>query len=105
MGRKRRHHYVPRFYLEGFCDSSNAPFIWIYEKGNQEIRKQRADNIAFERDYYSFRHPSGEMDTETIENGLANLEGRAAPVLKKMVAKVNLNEEEKHFFPIFLPIP
>jgi hypothetical protein len=102
MGRKRRHHYVPRFYLEGFSDPNNFPSIWIYEKGNPEIRRQRAENIAFERDYYSFHLPSGEIDSETIENALAELESRAAPLLKKIETKVDLNEEEKRLFSNFL---
>lgn len=102
MGRKKRHHYVPQFYLEGFVDPRNQPYIWVYEKGNSEIRKAKAENIAFEKHYYSFTKPSGEKDTETFENAFADLESRAAPILEKIKKEEALSDQEKGLFSYFI---
>ncbi|MCE3046045.1 DUF4238 domain-containing protein [Legionella sp. 16cNR16C] len=29
---KKRNHYLPRFYLKGFCDSNSR--VWMYDKTN-----------------------------------------------------------------------
>lgn len=102
LGKKKRHHYVPRFYLEGFVDPRNQPFIWVYEKGNSGIRKQKAENIAFEKHYYSFETAIGEKDTETFENALADLETRIAPILQKIKDGQTLTDKEKGLFSYFI---
>ncbi|WP_181523117.1 DUF4238 domain-containing protein [Burkholderia cepacia] len=40
MHRPRRHHFVPRFYLEGFCaDDERA--LAVYDRIRNEYREQR----------------------------------------------------------------
>jgi hypothetical protein len=60
--KKRRHHYLPEFYLKGFVDSNREPYLWIYEKGNMEIRNASPKDAAVLSDYYSFTNPKGEKD-------------------------------------------
>lgn len=102
---KKRHHYLPQFYLKGFIDPNNKPFIWVYEKGNPDvIRNDTAKNIAFQNHYYSFVNLEGNKDSETIENFLSHIEGLAAPVFKKIKNQCRLNEEEKVVFAHFLAL-
>jgi len=102
MGKKKRHHYIPQFYLESFTDPRNEPYIWVYEKRNPNVRKAKAVNIAFEKHYYSYTLQSGEKDTETLENALADLENRAAPILQKIKNEETLSEQEKEVLSYFI---
>jgi hypothetical protein len=102
MTKKRRHHYIPRFYLEGFIDSVNQPYIWIYEKGDPIVRKATIDDIAVQKDYYSFIDIYGKKDTETYENALAEVESKLAPAFKKIKNHGSLTNEDKGAFAVFL---
>jgi len=102
MAKKKRHHYVPRFYLKGFIDPDNRPYIWIYEKGNPIMRKETAKNIAFEKDYYSFTTPEGEKDSETFENILATIERMVAPTFRKIKSHQSLKDQKRSSFAVFL---
>src|SRR2546423_15005720 len=104
MGKKKRHHYVPRFYLNGFIDPVNEPFIWVYQKGESQIIKATAENIALEKHYYSFTSPTGEKDSETFENALSEMEGKAAPIIAKIKRGQTLNEDDRAVFAVFLAL-
>jgi hypothetical protein len=99
---KRRHHYLPKFYLENFIDPQNHPYIWIYEKGNTVIKKASAIDIAVKKDYYTFITISGRKDTDTYENLLAEIECKAAPVFQNIIKHENLDEKSKFNFAAFL---
>jgi len=102
MSKKKRHHYLARFYLNGFIDPINKPYIWIYEKGNPEIRKASSKDIAVKKYYYSFIRPDESKDVETLENAFAQFEDIIAPVIKKITSEVTLNEDDKRIFSLFL---
>ena len=102
MTKKKRHHYVPRFYLNGFVDPHNEPYIWVYEKGNPQIIKATAKNVAVQKDYYSFITPKGDRDSETFENILAGIEGRVSRIFRKIKNEENLNDQERRLFSVFL---
>lgn len=104
MAGKKKHHYIPKFYLEGFVDPHNKPYIWVYEKGNPTIRKATSLNIAVQKYYYAFPTPEGEKDSDTIENALAAIEGEVAPVFQKIKAQKNLEEKEKYWLAMFLAL-
>jgi len=99
---KERHHYLPEFYLEGFVNPSDSPYMWVYEKGNPEIKKASVRDVAVQKHYYSFITQEGQRDSETFENFLAFIENKAAPVFKKIKKQENLSEEERSWFAIFL---
>jgi len=102
MGKKRRHHYVPEFYLKGFIDPADKPYIWIYEKGNPKIKKATTKDIAIKKYYYSYRTPEGDKDSETVENFLAEIERKVAPIFKKIKHHKTLSDEERWLFSAFL---
>lgn len=104
MTKKRRHHYIPKFYLEGFVDPTNEPYIWIYEKGNPAIRKATSENIAVQKDYYSFIGFNGKKDSETFENALAEVESKIALAYRKIIKREKLSDEDKGAFATFLAL-
>lgn len=102
MARKKRHHYLPVFYLNGFVDPHNKPYIWIYEKGNLDVRKASAKDIAAQKHYYSFTTPEGERDSETFENVLEKIEGKVAPIINNIKEHKAFTDEQRGWFALFL---
>ena len=92
------------FYLKGFIDPHNEPYIWFYEKGNPDVKKATARHIAVEKDYYSFITPEGNKDSETLENELARIECGVAPVFRKIRNQTELNDQEKKLFSLFIAL-
>ena len=99
---KKRHHYLPEFYLDGFVKPHNGPYMWVYEKGDPKIRKASVKDVAVQKHYYSFVTPEGQKDSETFENFLAFIENNVAPVFQKIKKQEILSEEERSWFAIFL---
>src|SRR5205085_3409919 len=104
MGKKKRHHYLPQFYLKGFVDPMNQPYLWVYEKGVLEIKPVSAKDAGLEKDYHSFINSEGERDSETIENILQKIEDAAAPVFQKIHNQEVLGEEDRHILASFLSL-
>ena len=104
MPKKERHHFVPRFYLKGFIDPHNEPYIWVYEKGNPKIIKATIENIAVHKHYYSFITSSGNKDSETFENAFEKIEDKAALIFQKIKNHENLNNQDRSLFATFLAL-
>ena len=82
MGR----HYIPKYYLKGFTETTDSPFIWTYEKGIQKSFRANIKNIAQETGFYS----------EGTEKYLANeVEQSGNSVLDKIREEKFLTHEDK----------
>ncbi len=100
---KKRHHYIPQFYLKGFTDSKNEPYIWIYDKEhNGRIIKSTAKDIAVKKHYFTFMTQDQEKDSETVENLLAVIETEAAAVFRKIHAGETITDIDKSTFAVFV---
>jgi hypothetical protein len=99
---RKRHHYLPVFYLKGFIDPDQSPFLWIYGKDKEEIIKTNVANIAVRGDYYTFRTSEGTKDSDKIESFLSAIEGYCAPVIQKIRRRELLNDEDRIHFAVFL---
>jgi len=103
MSRKKRHHYLPKFYLKGFTNPLlRKQIIYIYEKGNPIIRKSSPVNAAVIKGYYSLDSDKSNIDSETIEKTISLIETTSVPIIKKINIKKDLTHEEKELFSIFL---
>lgn len=88
-------HYVPQYYLEGFCDPLKPANIWVYEKGRQESRRIPVKVVASEND----RWPS---DTEQY---LANeVEEPANPILRKIRARQTITRSDKEILSAYMVV-
>ncbi len=101
----RQHHYLPRFYLDGFCDPlvldrERKRVIWVYEKG-KSARCSTAHSEAREHDYYAFQE-NGVKNLQA-EQWLATVERNVAPIVKRLrdVGYV-LTPPEKEWVAIFV---
>jgi hypothetical protein len=79
---KRRHHTVPAFYLRGFADDETLLTITL--PGAPRF-KQSVKNATVETDFYAI--PGHEDGDDVLEDALAILEGKVAPVIARIMAK------------------
>jgi len=101
---KIRNHYVPKFYLSGFSDPHNPPYVWMYDKRSTDVRKTTVENIAVRNYYYSFIDEKGVKDSQSFENALSHLESQAAPVFRDIQGKEPLEKEKRVIFAVFLAL-
>ena len=96
----RRHHYPPRFYLNGF---SRDDLLWIYDCELNEIRQQIPINTAVERDYYSIEDEDGNRNN-AVEEYLSTVEDKAKTVQLAFFRDdlTNLSTVSMGRFPMFL---
>ncbi len=79
-------HYVPQYYLRGFCEPSTPGTISRYEKGSSKIITTGLKNVAQETGFYS---------KEMEEFLSAEIEGPANPVLDKIRKHQPITTEDK----------
>ena len=63
MSVPKKQHYIPKFYLNGFCHKNR---LWVYDRSENEFRQQTPINTTLLKHYYSFETEEGEIDT-TVE--------------------------------------
>ena len=101
MPKPKRHHYLPQFYLNGFCTNGR---LWIYDRTENNFRCQTPINTGVIKDYYTFLDEEENKDTK-IEEMLSKVEGDTKPVIDK-IDKTTFytlkTGEQKHRFNILL---
>jgi Protein of unknown function (DUF4238) len=94
----KRHHYVPRFYLNYFVTDSatGGSRFWVYDKAGGPPRIQTPINTAVEGHLYSFETAPGTKD-DSLEQALSALETKAKPLLDRWhhrgIAATRLEQE------------
>jgi Protein of unknown function (DUF4238) len=80
----KRHHYVPRFYLDYFASevSPGRRLLWAYDKAGGAPRPQTPKDTAVESNFYTVDTITGR--TVAIEESFSELETAAAAVLKRL---------------------
>lgn len=81
------HHYVPRFYLRYFCDSSDR--LWVWDKMSRKVYQTSPNGVAAQTHFYRVPEFIGsEVDPLFLEKGLSALEGDAAAILDQCVEQL-----------------
>lgn len=90
MAEKRRHHYIPQFYLRGFVDPATpprqTPYLWVWDKHAAAVNRRAPKNLALEMGYYAVEADRG-LDYATVENELSQIENRAAFALRRYLGQ------------------
>ncbi len=102
-GRKQSHHFVPAFYLAGFADPENPKCLWLYDKARGKVNQSSPRDAGRRRHYHSIPKINGTVDT-SVEDGLAKVEGQAAPVLRKLMAGEILDNRERSIVSYFIAL-
>ncbi len=98
MTTPKRHHYLPKFYLEGFCRNN---LLWVFDRDSKEFRQQTPVNTALQKYYYSFENDDGEK-TADIEDLLSLVEGHTKPIIDKVNDEKLISDTEKETLSIFI---
>jgi len=99
MVEKERQHILPQFYQKGF--SRDKKFIYVYDRVNNEFRKQPIRKTASIVDYYTAINPNGTKNKE-IEDYFGFIESIASTALKKIDYGNKITESEKTYLSIFI---
>ncbi|MBP7527333.1 MAG: DUF4238 domain-containing protein [Syntrophorhabdaceae bacterium] len=98
MNGPKRHHYLPQFYLEGFCRDG---YLWVFDRETSEFRRQTPVNTAIQKHYYTVEDKDGKKDT-SIEAFLSEIEGASKPVIQKIEAKEQISDDDKYAMSVFI---
>ncbi|MBL7073563.1 MAG: DUF4238 domain-containing protein [Candidatus Omnitrophica bacterium] len=99
---KKKHHYIPVFYLNGFGDSRRGNLLYVYDKTGGKPFESTPNGVAFENHYFSFINWKGDRDSESVENWFAEIEGKTSGVIRKIISCNKLTKEEKVLFSVFV---
>lgn len=99
-GTPRKHHFVPRGYLAGFCADGTERFS-LFDRARVAYRdRQQPAEVANIKDYYAYDMGDGQMHFN-VEHALAKLESDALPVIKKIDAGGGLTAEERFILSLY----
>jgi RNase P/RNase MRP subunit p29 len=96
---KKRHHYIPKFYLSGFTVPKEPKMIWVYPKDGSEPFKTNIINVGVEKNFYAAQHEDGKM----LEDYLAEkIEDPATPIIRKLRGNIKIGANEKRVLATYL---
>lgn len=101
MANKKRHHYVPKAYLNAFTDIEGKVLVYRKDEPSKVLR-QRPDSTGFEGYYYSQPTPEGEMDHNRLEDTFSKIEGLWPAVVKRMSRREDVNDSLGNIFEFIL---
>jgi Protein of unknown function (DUF4238) len=85
MTTPKRHHFVPRWYLEGFADGGSG-LLYVYDRETKRIRNQRPREVMTIRRYYRQDWVPTGIDPDILEKGLGStLEPYAKKALYRLI--------------------
>lgn len=97
MSSPKRHHYLPQFYLRGFCRDGA---FWIFDRERNEFRIQTPINTTVQTHYCSYRREDGSLDAR-LEVLFSEVEALTAPVIEKVEGGKVLSSDEKSVLSVF----
>jgi len=102
MGNPKRHHYVPESYLIGFTKARTSKCaLFVFDIEKQEVRPQLPKDTCVQGYYNAVELVDGSRSFE-IEEALAKVEGRAAPIIQKIDAREALTTRERSTLSTFI---
>ena len=88
---KKRHHYVPKAYLNFFCNEEGKVRMYLKDDPDKVIH-QAPDNAGFHKYYYSQPLPEGGMDHNALEDAFSELEAKWPPIVEQLQQRKNVND-------------
>jgi hypothetical protein len=102
-GAQKVQHYVPRFLLRNF-GVGKKDHLYVFDKSTGRSYKTAVRNVAAESRFYDFQF---QEYTLTLEPSLAQIEGKTAAVVRKLLDATNigvLSEEDRATLAVFFSV-
>ena len=98
MSEKTKQHYIPRTYLDAWCDIhtplKHEPYVWLFEKNEKTGRKKSPVNLFHENNMYTMSE-NGERNLQ-LENAFGTVETKFSSIRDKLTKFESLDQKE-HF--------
>jgi len=94
----KRHHFVPRFYLKGFCRDE---LLSVYDRKMHEFKSQKCEATAVIGQFYTFEDAEGRKRYD-IEKMFSEIESKAVNIIEKLSRKQEIDEQERIDFAMFV---
>ncbi len=103
-----KHHYVPRFYLEGFVDPLSSslpnPYLWIVDLEQGTLKKRSPETAARITGYYDLRSPEL-PDKVTLETLLSRVESRTSKIIRRLRKNdFEMKDQDRHYFAYYIGV-
>ena len=101
MSRPKRHHYVAQMHSKRFAGPDGILYVYDKRFPDKCVQKRTPRNLFVEGDFFTQFDDKGAKDTSVETEFLARLEGKASPVIEKIVTSArrghppNLSSDEK----------
>lgn len=100
MEKKKRQHYVPRFYLNRFLSRNDV--IAVFDKKRGVSFTTSVENVALEKYFYDFNSTIDNEELQFLENNLAEMEADYANLLEEILRSIkNTRRFDKESQPLF----
>lgn len=97
MQQTKRHHFVPKSYLNFFCNEKGK--LLVYRKdGPLEPLHVAPDATQFRRYYYSQPTPEGDRDNNTLEEFFSTIESEWPATVAKLSRRLDTNDRLENIF-------
>lgn len=103
-----KQHYLPQFYLRGFCDpvtpDRQEPYVWLCDLLKDKWKKKAPKNIAAINNYYA---PDflGHKERNSMEQLFSEIESHAASIIKtKLINRRCVTYDEKRIIAMFVAL-
>ena len=81
--KKKRHHFIPKAYLNSFCDDEGKVFIYRKDDPKRPFH-QKPDRTGFHKYYYSQPMPEGGMNHDVLENFFSETETTWPQIVERL---------------------
>jgi hypothetical protein len=98
----KKQHYVPRFLLRNFTESSKKKQLFVFNKRTEKKFRTSPEQIAHENKFYDFKL---KQDKFSLEPLFADIENITAPIIRKIIQNktlLKITNEEKEYLSLFI---
>ena len=101
MSKPKRHHYIAQMHSKRFADPDGILYVFDKRFPHKGVQKRTPRNLFVEGDFYTQFDDKGNKDVSVETEFLAPLEGKANPVIERIVSAArrgdppNLSPDEK----------
>ncbi|MBI4797861.1 MAG: DUF4238 domain-containing protein [Desulfarculus sp.] len=98
---KRRHHFIPKFYLSNFINTQTNR-LFVVNKFTGQVFEQTPRSTGFENDFYTVGdRGTGDFHT-LLEELWEKTETDSAPIMRKLVEGIDISTHERAIFSFFV---